>query len=601
MTIRRKLSAGIGILLTLFVALGVISYFQIGQIDENLTEIIHGKELGKRTALLYERYKILDDAAKGTKDRQDTLVAAGAENFERIDAIIHSKTDLLIAPNEPDGYQKVLALFKIKTGITEVAVSLGTFLWSPKEVFEKRLFDNIALVNGELERLHDLPLTEEEAGIATTIETAFHDTILQIRQIVMISNHLREQTAELMNVRAQIDKVLDQDFEVFTSTDLERAKEAGHKMVGTTVAITLILVFTGFLDVSVFSAAISRSITRPLAKLKDAVAEIGKGDFDTKIEIESNDEIGQLATTFKQMAKQRKQAEDELRKARDELEVRVEERTADLIQANKILESEIAERQKAEHALDKLNRYLESSVRELTRSNKELQEFSYIAAHDLKTPLRGIATLADWISTDNADMLDEEGKEHINLLLGRTRQMNFLIDGILRYSSLGQNEHGRQPVDLNKVLPEVVAAMELPQNIEIIIANNLPTLLCEKQHIMEVFVNLVNNAVTYMDKPHGQITIACVEEDVFWKLSVTDNGPGIGRQYFERIFRIFQTLAPRDETGSTGIGLAIVKKIVELNAGNVWVESEPGKGSTFYFTLPKQITVVCPDQENTKA
>ncbi|MFH1716039.1 MAG: HAMP domain-containing protein [Planctomycetota bacterium] len=251
-------------------------------------------------------------------------MAASAQHFEEIDSIINQETGLAIDLNEPDGYRKMLAISKMETGAAEIAASLGTFLWSPTEACEKRIFDNVSFFTGELEKFQYLSLTQDEKHIAAQIEAAFSDAILQIREIVVVNDRLQAQTAELTSARAKIDELLDQDFKVFTSTDLERAKKAGRKMVGTTVAITLILVITGFLDVSVFSAAISRSITRPLAKLKDAMAEIGKGDFDTKIEIESNDEIGQLADAFNQMARQRKQAEEELRKARDELEVREE-------------------------------------------------------------------------------------------------------------------------------------------------------------------------------------------------------------------------------------------------------------------------------------
>ena len=125
--------------------------------------------------------------------------------------------------------------------------------------------------------------------------------------------------------------------------------------------------------------------------------------------------------------------------------------------------------------------------------------------------------------------------------------------------------------------------------LEITIENKLPIIMCEKTQIIQVFQNLLSNAIKYMDKPQGQIKVGCVEENGFWKFVVTDNGPGIEQKYFKRIFKIFQTLSPRDRDDSTGIGLSIVKKIVELNAGKVWVESEFGKGSTFFFTLPKQL------------
>jgi len=246
----------------------------------------------------------------------------------------------------------------------------------------------------------------------------------------------------------------------------------------------------------------------------------------------------------------------------------------------------ITERLLAEQELEKLNKDLESAVWELRRANKELQEFAYITAHDLKTPLRGIGTLANWISTDYADKFDEKGKKQVKLLVEKAKQMSALIDDILQYSRLGHNSPETRPVDLNTVLSEVIAGIDPPENIQIIITNELPVLICEKTQIIQVFQNLLSNAVKYMDKPEGQIKVGCIEQDGFWKFSIADNGPGIEEKYFKKIFKIFQTLSPNDRVDSTGIGLSIVKKIVELNAGIVWVESQPGKGSTFFFTMP---------------
>lgn len=248
---------------------------------------------------------------------------------------------------------------------------------------------------------------------------------------------------------------------------------------------------------------------------------------------------------------------------------------------------DITDRRQAEQELEKLNKDLESAVWELRRANKELQEFAYITAHDLKTPLRGIGTLADWISTDYADKFDDEGKKQVRLLVGKAKQMSALIDDILQYSRLGHTSPEKRPVDLNTVLSEVIAGIDPPENIQITVENELPVLMCEKTQIIQVFQNLLSNAVKYMDKPEGQIKVGCVEQDGFWKFSVADNGPGIDEKYFKKIFKIFQTLSPHDRVDSTGIGLSIVKKIVELNAGIVWVESELGQGSTFFFTVPK--------------
>ena len=248
---------------------------------------------------------------------------------------------------------------------------------------------------------------------------------------------------------------------------------------------------------------------------------------------------------------------------------------------------DITERKKAEEVLEKLNTDLESTVSELKRTNKELQEFAYITAHDLKTPLRGIGTLADWLSTDYADKFDEQGQKQIKMLVERAKRADKLVDSILQYSSAGHLREEQEQIDLNTLLPEIIHEIDPPGNIEITVENKLPVLTCGKTPIRQVFHNLLSNAVKHMDKEKGQIKVGCIEEEGFWKFSIADNGPGIDQKYFKKIFKIFQTLSPPDETDSTGIGLSIAQKIVKMNAGRIWVESNPGEGSTFFFTLPK--------------
>jgi len=248
---------------------------------------------------------------------------------------------------------------------------------------------------------------------------------------------------------------------------------------------------------------------------------------------------------------------------------------------------ELVALREAEEELEKLNEHLKSAVWDLTRANRELQEFAYIAAHDLKTPLRAIGTLADWISVDYADKFDEQGKEQVRLLVTKAKQMTALIDDILHYSRAGQSLQTNQQVDLNEILTEVIREIAPPESIKITVEDKLPAITCKKTHLIQIFQNLLDNAVKYMDKPEGRIKITCLEQDDCWKFSVADNGPGIERRHFDRIFKIFQTLEPRDGIESTGIGLSIVKKLVELNKGRVWVESEVGAGSIFFFTLPK--------------
>ena len=165
--------------------------------------------------------------------------------------------------------------------------------------------------------------------------------------------------------------------------------------------------------------------------------------------------------------------------------------------------------------------------------------------------------------------------------------MHNLIGGVLQYSRVGCLEEKKEQVDLNEVVSEVIDMIGIPGDIQLSIEKELPVVECGQVKIMQVFGNLLGNAVKHMDKPQGHVKIDYVEEDGFWKFSVTDNGPGIEEEHFDRIFRMFQTLKPRDKFESTGIGLTVVKKIVESYGGRIWVESKLGEGSTFYFTFPK--------------
>lgn len=250
---------------------------------------------------------------------------------------------------------------------------------------------------------------------------------------------------------------------------------------------------------------------------------------------------------------------------------------------------DITYRKKSEETLAKLNHDLSKTVRDLEASNQEHRSFAHIIAHDLKSPLRGIGTVADRLIRNYSDKLDKEVTDQLRLLIIRAGRMSDFIDGILRYAEIGYVCEERHNVDVNALLTEIIGEIVIPDNIEIVIEPNMPVVLTEQLRLKQVLQNLLSNAVKYIDKPKGLIKIGCTEENSFWKFSVADNGCGIKEKYFEKIFEIFQTLVPRDKKESTGIGLTIVKKIVELYGGKVWVTSKIGEGSTFFFTLPKTI------------
>jgi len=257
----------------------------------------------------------------------------------------------------------------------------------------------------------------------------------------------------------------------------------------------------------------------------------------------------------------------------EHLEQIVAERTAEICRLNKELEYRIAQR-----------------TAQLEAANRELQSFAYVVSHDLKAPLRGISQLTHWIVNDYASAFDEYGREMADLLLGRVKRMDNLIEGILSYSRVGRITGQQERIPLNTLLPMIVDSLSPPPSIQIHIAPDFPAIVGDAIRIQQVFANLIGNAMKHMDKPSGEIRAQWEDGGAEWRFSVSDNGPGIDAKYHDKIFQIFQTLHPRDEVESTGIGLAIVKKIVEFYGGNIWVESVVGQGSTFYFTWPKVMT-----------
>ncbi len=226
-------------------------------------------------------------------------------------------------------------------------------------------------------------------------------------------------------------------------------------------------------------------------------------------------------------------------------------------------------------------------LEQVAAANQELAEFAYIVSHDLKAPLRGIDSLVRWLCADYGSRLDAAAQEHLSLLLSRVKRMHALIDGILQYSRVGRVREQAVAIDLARTVPEIIDLLAPPGHIKVVVENRLPVVYGEKTRVEQLFQNLLSNAIKYMDKPEGLVRVGCLTDGGMWKFYVADNGPGIREEDGERIFTLFSTGGPDQNHDSTGIGLAVVKKVVELYGGRVWVESVVGAGSTFFFTLPQ--------------
>lgn len=301
-------------------------------------------------------------------------------------------------------------------------------------------------------------------------------------------------------------------------------------------SLRLVLIFFACTALAlVLSFMLGRVVAGPLLRLSDAATRISvDGDYSIRVETPGGrDEVAILCGVFNKML-------DQIQLRQDELE----------------------------------------------RSNRELDHFAYVTTHDLKAPLRAIATLSSWIEEDLGEQVEGESADHLNLLRGRVQRMEALIDGILQYSRVGRVNVDLEEVDTEDLVREVVELVGVPSSFTVQLHEPLPVVLARRVRLQQVFSNLISNAVKYHDREDGRIEISAREVDGCYEFTVTDDGPGIAPEYHDKVFLIFQTLQSRDEMESTGVGLAVVKKIVESEGGKVSLESQPRAGASFRFTWP---------------
>lgn len=227
----------------------------------------------------------------------------------------------------------------------------------------------------------------------------------------------------------------------------------------------------------------------------------------------------------------------------------------------------------------------ENLLKKLESSNNELQEYAHVVSHDLKSPLRSLDALLTWVKEDNAAVLSSDSLENLNLMGTTLEKMEQLISDVLEYSSVVSDNKGVQDVSVDDVINDIEKLLHIPENINLIVKRKLPTIQADRVRIQQLFQNLISNAVRYSDKEKGLIEIDYTEDDEYTTFSVADNGIGIEKEYHDKIFQIFQSLNKHKD--ATGVGLSIVKKIVNLYNGKIWLESTPGVGTTFYVTLKK--------------
>ncbi len=233
----------------------------------------------------------------------------------------------------------------------------------------------------------------------------------------------------------------------------------------------------------------------------------------------------------------------------------------------------------------KINEQKDKLLNNLERQNQELNDYTHMISHDLVSPLQSIETLTQWLIDDHKENLNEEGKNHIELISEHVEKIDTLVTAIRKYSRINKSAKERYSFDLNDLFDTILRELRLSQNVNVNIPEKLPVLIGEKYSLKELFVNLIENSIKFNSNDEKNIEIGFEEQEMFWQFYIKDNGKGIDNAYFEKVFTAFTKL--ENDYKSAGMGLAIVKKIIDTYEGEIWIESELNTGTTFYFTIKK--------------
>jgi signal transduction histidine kinase len=398
---------------------------------------------------------------------------------------------------------------------------------------EAMTVDNLTQANSlnEIKTLNDrwlkefaLPLIEAKR-VSGTSDSSEHAFNLMYREKLLTS------TEKTINNRLQ-QKI--RDFSNYEYDLRDTRKAILEESIGTTRYISFLLT-TISVALGIFIAIfLAYRISTRIMKMVSMADDIANGNYAVHVEDKGNDELSALASSLNHMSEM-----------------------------------------------------LSENISLLKRKNQELDQFAHIVSHDLKAPLRGIDNVVTWIEEDHSHEISPKVQEYLQLIKGRIVRAENFIRGILSYARIGKEQLEKEVVSIHQLVTEIVETISMKPGIKVNIHPNLPELITERLPLQLIFSNLITNAINYHNKPNGNVSVYAKDQGSHYSFYVEDDGPGIARHYHEKIFLIFQTLAERDQIESTGVGLAIVKKILDEQKQRIEVVSEPGKGSTFVFTWPK--------------
>jgi len=459
----------------------------------------------------------------------------GRENRGTATSILWSLQSLSVLTTEYAAYREERPVYQVLQTQASLAKMLDEARFQGPE--EKAILARITGQNKQLRSDFEyLVQLYGQEGLGTTVKQA--------------------EMAERVKSRSHLDIELMAD-DALRLSDIFGAKVAVTQTVADIIlGIALLMMIA--LGVILFVVAWGRMLV-PLVRLQKGTRAIAEGKLDYRVGIASRDEIGELAASFNTMAERLKYSYSALGRSRDELEIKVRERTAEL----------------------------QRTAEELHRSNIELQQFAYVASHDLQEPLRSISSFLQLTEKRYGDRLGNEGKEFIGISVAAANRLQETIRGLLDYSRVQSLGSPFAKVQAEAVVNEAVNNLHtaIEESGARVTTGGLPLIYADNRQLVRLFQNLIANSLKFRGVQPPEIKITAEKRQGEWYFCVKDNGIGIDPKYNERIFQIFQRLHPRSVPG-IGIGLAVCRRIVERHGGRIWIESEIGKGAAFWFTIP---------------
>ena len=373
------------------------------------------------------------------------------------------------------------------------------------------------------------PLTEIQKSMSQSAMQTLLDTDRQtLRQVRILYNRTKESEMALLAQRSALQDVFEKATPIVVLVSAVLA-----------VLITVWLVMKIMQELADNRrlqnelADINAEVSRRITQIRDLAEQVVQGDYTVKIADAAQDNLGGLAIS-----------------------------------------------------LNRMTQTLDASFSALEKRNKELDQFAYVASHDLKAPLRGVTTIVKWIEDELAAELSPQMHTYLDQMKGRLSRLEDLINGLLAYARVGRTAQSADNVDVNQLVEEI-ADLVVPPDFTLRVGPGMPTFVTDRLGLQQVFTNLLSNAVKYHHRGAGQLEITCQEVGQHYEFRVQDDGPGIAPEYHQKIFLLFQTLRDRNTAESTGIGLSIVQKIINEHHGTIRVDSAQGRGAGFIFTWPK--------------